>query len=290
MFTYHRQLPEGLRGVVMLVALDGWTDAGQAGTLAAAQLKDQFNADLLGTFDADRLYDYRDRRPLLDIERGILGDPEWPALELWHLAPAGGPDLLLVTGAEPDLSWKSLCDAVVEIADDAGAERYVGLGAVPGPVPHTRPVRLISTSSDEELLEQVGRPHEEVVVPASCQVVLETALRDAGLATLGLWARIPHYVAGEYPAGAQTLLFRLANYLELEVDSSVFDAEIIDHRTKLDVAAAGSPEITNHIESLEEIYDDDLLDDQGLGGGPLPTGDQIAAEFERFLRDEDDAE
>ncbi|MDX1659742.1 MAG: PAC2 family protein [Nitriliruptorales bacterium] len=290
MFIYHRQLPEGLRGVVMLVALDGWTDAGQAGTLAAAQLKDQFNADLLGTFDADRLYDYRDRRPLLDIERGILGDPEWPALELWHLAPAGGPDLLLVTGAEPDLSWKSLCDAVVEIADDAGAERYVGLGAVPGPVPHTRPVRLISTSSDEELLEQVGRPHEEVVVPASCQVVLETALRDAGLATLGLWARIPHYVAGEYPAGAQTLLFRLANYLELEVDSSVFDAEIIDHRTKLDVAAAGSPEITNHIESLEEIYDDDLLDDQGLGGGPLPTGDQIAAEFERFLRDEDDAE
>ena len=285
MFTYHRDLPDGLDRVVMLVSLDGWTDAGQAGTLAAQQLKQQFRANLVGTFDADRLYDYRDRRPLLDIERGVLGDPEWPALELWHLAPPDGPDLLLITGAEPDLSWKSLCDAVVGIAEDSGAHRYVGLGAVPGPVPHTRPVRLISTSSDEELLEQVGRPHEEVVVPASCQVVLETALRDAGLTTLGLWARIPHYVAGEYPAGAQALLFRSAKYLDLDVDSSVFDSEIIDHRTKLDVAAAGSPEITNHIEQLEEVYDDDLLDDQGLGG-PLPTGDQIAAEFERFLRDE----
>ncbi|MDX1621512.1 MAG: PAC2 family protein [Nitriliruptorales bacterium] len=289
LFTYRQPLPDGLDRPVILAALDGWTDAGQAGTLAAQQLRDEFPSTLLGAFDSDQLYDYRDRRPLLDIERGILGDPEWPALELWHIAPPDGPDLLLVTGAEPDLSWRRLSDAVVSITQDAGATRYVGLGAVPGPVPHTRPVRLISTSSDIDVLEQLGRPHEQVIVPASCQVVLETALRDAGVVTVGLWARIPHYVAGEYPAGAQTLLLRTSEYLDFELDTTSFDSEVIEHRTKLDVAAAGSPEISTHIEQLEELYDDDLLDDQGLGG-PLPTGDQIAAEFERFLRDEQDGD
>lgn len=287
LFTYRHSLPEDLDRTVLVVALDGWTDAGEGGTLAAQQLREQFPATRLGAFDSDQLFDYRDRRPLLDIERGILGDPEWPALELWHVAPPDGPDLLLVTGSEPDLSWQRLSAEIVTLAQNADAERYVGLGAVPGPVPHTRPVRLLSTSSDVELLERMGRPHERVVVPASCQVVLETALRDAGLTTLGMWARIPHYVAGEYPAGAQAILVRLADLLDLELDTSVFDADVVEHRTKLDVAAAASPEISGHIEQLEEIYDEDLEDDMGLGG-PLPTGDQIAAELERFLRDQTD--
>lgn len=285
LFNYHRSLPEDLDQAVLLVALDGWTDAGEGGTLAAYQLREQFPATLLGSFDSDQLFDYRDRRPLLGIERGLLGDPEWPALELWHVAPPDGPDLLIVTGSEPDLAWKRLADEIVAIAEAAGAERYVGLGAVPGPVPHTRPVRLIATSSDVDLLERMGRPHERVVVPASCQVVLETSLRDAGLTTLGMWARIPHYVAGEYPAGAQTLLVRAAEFLDIQPDTSVFDADVVEHRTKLDVAAAASPEISEHIEQLEEMYDQDLEDDMGLGG-PLPTGDQIAAELERFLRNQ----
>lgn len=282
-------LPDDVEDAVLVLALDGWTDAGQGGTLAAEQLLRQLPSDLLGSFDSDRLFDYRDRRPLLAIDEGMLADPEWPALDAWHVRPPDGPDVVLVSGAEPDFSWRTLCDELAGLCRQLDVRRYVGLGAVPGPVPHTRPVRMIATSSDEELLERMGRPHERVIVPASCQVVIEAAMRDAGLQTLGLWARIPHYVAGEFPAGAQTLLQRIDEHLGLDLDASVFDADVLEHRTKLDVAAAASPEITEHIGQLEQSYDADVPDDGGLTG-PLPTGDQIAAELERFLRDEADGE
>lgn len=156
---------------------------------------------------------------------------------------------------------------------------------MPGPVPHTRPVRLITTSSDPDLLNRYGRPHEQVVVPASCQVLVETAMRDAGLRTLGLWARVPHYVAGEYPAASSALLRRFGDHLNLEIDTEALDDSARDHETRLHEAAEGSPEVQSHIEALEGAYDADVADDTGISG-PLPTGDQIAAELERFLRNQ----
>jgi hypothetical protein len=134
-------------------------------------------------------------------------------------------------------------------------------------------------------IERIGRPHERVVVPASCQVVVETALRDAGLETVGLWARVPHYVGGEYPEGAQAILDRFRMHLGLSVDLSRLDDDVKEQRSRLDVAAQGSDDVRAHIAQLEEFYDSDSgavrLE------GPLPTGDEIAAEFEQFLRDQD---
>ncbi len=276
---------DDLRDPVVVIAMDGWTDAGRGGTLAVEQLREQYTTVRLGAFDSDRLYDYRDRRPLLSIDEGELGDPEWPELEVLRVTPSDGPELLVVTGGEPDFAWRQLSADVAELAERFGARRYVGLGAVPGPVPHTRPTRVISTSSDGSLLAELGRPHEQVIVPASCQVVLETALRDVGLTTLGLWARVPHYVAGEYPAGARALLERLSAYLHVRIDLQPLDAPIEENRSKLDLAAGSSPEITEHVGQLEAAYDEDLDEGGGLGG-PLPTGDQIAAELERYLRDQ----
>jgi hypothetical protein len=278
-------LPQ-LRGdAVLVVALDGWTDAGRGGTLAAEQLRDQWPTRHLGRFDSDALYDYRDRRPLLAIDEGVLGDPDWPALDVHLIEPPEGPPVVLLEGAEPDFSWQALCADLVELTDELGVTRYIGLGAVPGPVPHTRPVRIITTSSDPVLLDRLGRPHERVVVPASLQSIIESWLRDVGIATLGLWARVPHYVAGEYPLAAQVLLQRLGDQLGTKLDTGALDPEIVANRERLDVAAAGSPEIVDHIEQLEQVYDDDVADDAGMSGG-LPTGDQIAAELERFLRNQ----
>lgn len=287
LLTIDTDLSDALRDPVLAVALDGWTDAGQGGSLAADALREQLPARRVGGFDPDALFDYRDRRPVLGIDRGMLDDPEWPSLDVWLLQPDSGPDLVFVAGGEPDFAWRAIARDVVELADMVGARRHLGLGSVPGPVPHTRPVRIIATSSDEALLERVGRPHEQVVVPASLQVILEAALRDAGLTTLGLWARIPHYVAGEYPAGAQMLVQRAAEHLGLPLDAAVFDTDVLEHRTRLDFAASSSPEVTSHIDSLEEAYDADVADSGGLSG-PLPTGDQIAAELERFLRSKDE--
>jgi predicted ATP-grasp superfamily ATP-dependent carboligase len=276
-------LDETLADPVVILALDGWTDAGRAGSVAGETLREQWHATRVGAYDADALYDYRDRRPILSIDRGRLGDPMWPALEVFQLDTGTATQVLLVQGGEPDFGWRQLCADLTELVRLTGATRYVGLGAVPAPVPHTRPTRIVTTGSDEAVLGRYGRPHEPLTVPASCQVVVEASLRDAGLTTLGMWARIPHYVAGEYPAGGHALLRHLADLLKVDVDLADLLAEARAHRQRLDVAATSSEEVQEHIRQLESAYDEDL-GDQGGGLGPLPSGDEIAAELERFLR------
>lgn len=280
---------------VLVVAFDGWTDAGEGGSLAAAALREAFDPTPVGAFPSDALFDYRDRRPALDIDRGELGAIDWPEVRVELLTPASGPPLLLVTGAEPDLSWQQVGADLVELCALTGARRYVGLGAVPGPIPHTRSVQLIATSSDPELLERIGRPHEQVTVPASAQVAIEALLRDAGLTTLGLWVRIPHYVAGEYPEAARALLEQLSSHLGTPVDLSGFDSDIADHRSRLDVAAQGSEEVREHVAQLEALYDAEVeAQRQAAESGEerepaiteeqVPTADALAAEIERFLQ------
>ncbi len=282
-----RALDQNLRDPVIVVALDGWTDAGRCGTTALELLQDGYESRVIGRFDPDALFDYRDRRPLLEIDRGLLGDPEWPALELVQVSTPE-TSLLVITGNEPDLSWRSLCADIVALAEEAGAKRFIGLGAVPGPVPHTRPTRVVVTGSREELLEQLGRSQERIVVPASCQVIIESALRDAGITTLGLWARIPHYVAGEFPEGAHALASRFAEHLDLALDLEELAADAEEHRERLDEAAGASEEITDHIAELEAAYDASIGDTPFTG--PLPTGEEIAAELQRFLAQRGDAD
>jgi hypothetical protein len=280
---------------VLVLAMDGWTDAGEGGTLAADTLRDAFPPTRLGAFPSDALYDYRDRRPALAIDRGVLGSPEWPELVLELLTPPSGPPLLLVGGPEPDLGWRAIAADLIEFAWRVGARRYVGLGSVPGPIPHTRPVHVMCTSSDPELLDRIGRPHEEVVVPGSCQVAIEAELRDAGLDTLGLWVRIPHYVAGEYPEAARALLEQLSSYLGTPVDLGGFDEEIADNRSRLDVAAQGSDEVREHVEQLERLYDAEAEAERlataadprpspAITEEQVPSADDLAAEIERFLQ------
>lgn len=284
-------LPQDLHDAVLLIALDGWTDAGEGGTRAARELLEQLGATRLGQFDPDRLYDYRDRRPVLEIERGTLHRLDWPKLELHWIRPAGGGrDLLVLLGAEPDLAWRTIVGDVLDLAEQLGVKRSIGLGAVPGPIPHTRGSRLIVTSTEEAVFDRFGRPHEEVMVPASAQVALESELGDAGLAATGFWVRIPHYVATDYPEATQVLLRAVAQLLDLELVTDHLDTEITTQRGKLDEAAAGSPDVQQHIQMLEQAYDREVEeggdDASGIGTGPIPTGDQIAAELERFLRDE----
>jgi len=293
--TFDQDL-SGIRpDAVLLVAFDGWTDAGAGGTGAAEVLLAQHEARDVGRFDADALFDYRDRRPALDIDRGRLGSVRWPELHVQHLAPSSGPDLLLLSGPEPDLGWRSLASDLIELADMVGVRRYVGLGSVPGPLPHTRPVQMVCTSNDASLLERLGGPHEQMVVPASAQVAIEAELGAHGLTTLGMWVRIPHYVAGPYPEASRALLERLSAHLGTAVDLTELDRAIGENRQRLDVASTSSDEVREHVAQLERLYDAQATPPEGpLGldlqrGGPLtdvevPSGDELAAEIERFLR------
>ncbi len=276
--------PRGATALV--VSFDGWTDAGSAGTTAAAHLLEELPATQVGQVDPDRAFDFRDRRPMVPIDEGRFGAITWPAITLHRVEPVAGGPLLVLTGAEPDFAWQALGRDLVELSHAVGLEDYVGLGSVPGPVPHTRPVRVTTTSNDESLLLRFGRAHEKMLVPGSAQVTLEIILGDVGLRTLGMWARVPHYVAGDYPAAAAMLLRRVCEHLDLEVDLSDLDDEALQHADRLADAASESSEVTSHISALEGAYDADVADDSGLEG-PLPTGDQIAEELERFLRNRD---
>lgn len=280
---------------VVVVALDGWTDAGEGGTLAADALCEATDPVTLGWFPSDALYDYRDRRPPLSIDSGELGTPDWPEISVELLRPASGPPLVLIGGQEPDFRWRTIVQDVLELARLIGARRYVGLGSVPGPIPHTRPVHVMCTSNEPTLLDRIGRPHEDVVVPASCQVVIEAELAHEGFSTLGLWVRIPHYVAGEYPEAARALLEQLTSHLGTPVDLSTFTEEIDDNRSRLDVAAQGSDEVREHVEQLERMYDAETeaeriasAADDPFGSAiteeQVPTADDLGAEIERFLQ------
>jgi hypothetical protein len=154
---------------------------------------------------------------------------------------------------------------------------------------------VICTSSDPELLERFGNPHEQIVVPASCQVAIEAVLSEAGVVTLGLWVRIPHYVAGDYPDAARALLERFSAHLGTPVDLSSFDEAVASNRAKLDVAAASSEEVTEHVRQLERLYDAEQEaerlatrgDDAGaptLTEEQVPSADELGAEIERFLK------
>jgi hypothetical protein len=170
---------------------------------------------------------------------------------------------------------------------------------VPGPIPHTRPVQVICTGSDTDVLDRIGRPHEQVVVPASCQVALETLLRDTGVETLGLWVRVPHYVAGEYPEAARALLEQLSAHLGTPVDLSAFDEEVAEQRARLDVAAQGSDEVRDHVAQLERLYDaeqeaerlataTDVAEEPQMSEDQVPSAEDLAAEIERFLQGRSD--
>ena len=277
---------------VLVVALDGWTDAGMGGTTAAEHLRERLGAVRLGTFDVYALYDYRDRRPALDIDRGRLGEVRWPELAVDLISPASGPQLVLVSGPEPDLSWRGLTDDLADLAGRWDLRRYVGFGSVPGPIPHTRPVRVVCTSNDPVLLARMGAAHERMTVPASCQVAIEAGLGAQGLTTLGMWVRIPHYVGGVYPDAARALLERLSAHLGTHVDLSALDRDMVENRQRLDAAASSSAEVRAHVAELERLYDDLDLE---AGTGPedvaaplsdveVPSGDELAAEIEQFLR------
>jgi hypothetical protein len=278
---------------VLVVALDGWTDAAGAGSGAAETLR-AFPSERVAEFPPDALYDYRDRRPQLSIDRGRLDQLTWPELVVELVTPPSGPPLLLVHGAEPDLAWQACAADLLELAATVGATRYVGLGSVPGPIPHTRPVQVVCTGNDDEVLDRMGRPHEQMIVPASCQVAWEAMFAAAGLQTLGLWVRIPHYVAGGYPEASRSLLERFSAHLGTPVDLTVFDPLIEENRAKLDVAASSSDEVADHVHQLEQLYDAEAEAERAVGGlgdarptfteDEVPTAEELGAEIERFLR------
>jgi hypothetical protein len=266
-------LPQ-LDGPIVLAAFDGWVDAGSAATSALEVLA--AGGTLIADFDPDQLFDYRSRRPTLEIRDGRLSSLTWPELTLTH-ARHGGRDLLILTGAEPDDRWRRFGADVMELLGQLDVRGWVSLGAIPAAVPHTRAVTILGTEARRGLLKGGVAPGPTGLlrVPAAALSWLEMAASEAGIAAVGYFAQVPHYVTGPYALAAVELMRAVERHLDVELPHGDLPEEARTLRIRLDAAAAADESTRAYVERLESMVDESRL----------PEGDDLIADIERFLRD-----
>ncbi len=272
---------------VLILALDGWIDAGLGAANARASLLSTMSPRTVARFDSDELLDHRARRPTMHLVEGVVTGLTWPAVELQAASDERANDVLLLVGAEPDHAWRAFTTSVVDLALDLQARLVVGLGAYPAPVPHTRPARLAVTASDPALATN-NLVRATVDVPAGVQAAIERRAYEMGLAAVGLWAQVPHYLAAmPYPPASVALLEGLGTVAGLRVGNDALRSEADATRERVDALVNENEEHKEMVHQLEVSVDaEQESTDTALGVGPLPSGDELAAELERFLRDQ----
>ncbi len=278
-----------LESPVLVVCLLGWIDAGVGGATAMEALEAEVADVEVATFDADRFIDYRARRPVMQLREGVNERLLWPETKLRAGHDSAGNAVLLLSGHEPDTAWRVFVDAACTLAVDLGARMMVGLGAYPFSAPHTRAARLSMSASTAELAASLPFGRNSVDVPAGVQAAIEHRFGELGLPALGLWAQVPHYVSNfPYPASSVALLDGLHEVAGLTVQADHLRQAATVHRQQLDELVAGNDEHVAMVRQMEAAFDAEQTGDAGLlaPGGNLPSGDELAAELERFLRDQ----
>jgi proteasome assembly chaperone (PAC2) family protein len=287
---------------VLVHSLSGFLDAGQAGRLAVDHLLGTLEHRVVATFDLDDLYDYRARRPRMTFLTDHFAAVDLPTLELVEVVDAAGVPFLLLHGQEPDHAWQRLTQAVGELVDRFGVRLTVGMHAIPWPVPHTRPVDVTAHATDSALVKAHAPWVGSLEVPGHLSGMIELHLGDTGHTAMGFAAHVPHYlVSAEYPSASVTLLAHVsaASGLTLPTDELADAADQALHEIAAQIAQ--NPENVAAVESLEAQYDavassreleGSVGDDDAspMSASDLPTGDEIAAQVERFLADMDSRE
>jgi proteasome assembly chaperone (PAC2) family protein len=271
---YRLDPPDDLVAPTLVAAFDSWIDAGAASSTAAGQLAD--GGDIVVEFDGDALFDYRSRRPTLEIVDGRMAELTWPALTI-RRRRIDERDLLVLSGAEPDFRWHEFASSVVEIARQLGVALWISLGAIPAAVPHTRSTYVLGSTSEPGLLlgDVAPGPAGTLRVPSAAISVLEHAIGQAGIPAIGYYAQVPHYISGPYPAAAVELVRAVGRHLGAEIPITALADDAKELRSRLDAAAALEETTRSYVERLEAMVDEERL----------PAGEDLISEIERFLRD-----
>jgi len=275
-------------GPVLVHALEGFSDAGHAIRLAAEHLKDSLDTELVASFAIDDLLDYRSRRPVMTFKTDHFTSYQEPQLGLYALRDAAGTPFLLLAGLEPDLQWERFVTAVRLLAERLEVRRTIGLGTIPMAVPHTRPVSMTAHSNDRDLIADHQPWVGEVQVPASVSNLLEYRMAQHGHEAVGYTVHVPHYLAQtDYPAAAQALLEQVAKSADLEIPLNALAEAAAVVREKVDEQVEASPEVAQVVGALESQYDAFVAAQENRSllarDEDLPSGDELGAEFERFL-------
>ncbi len=285
-FAVDGQLPS-LDAPVLIVQFAGWIDASGAAAAAMELISGESGARRLISFDADTFIDYRARRPMMELREGVNTNIDWMLPEMRVGADANGRDVLLLSGPEPDMAWNHFCETVGELASQLGVRRMVGLGAYPFGAPHTRPVGITATSADPAVIDRLDLSRSTLDAPAGVQSILEHVLHRRGIEAVSLWAQVPHYVASmAYPLASAALVQALCAETGLVFDSSRLRRESAVQRERLDQLVANNPDHAGMVSQLESAYDEmhgpPVVEDEP----EIPTVDELAAEVEQFLRDQ----
>lgn len=274
--------PDDLRAPAMVCAFQGWNDAGDAASSAVSFLASSLQARRFARIDSEEFYDFQSNRPSVQFNDENEREIVWPAVEVFEAsAPRAPRDLVLVQGVEPSLRWRSFTRHIVDLAEALGVQVVVSLGALLGDVPHTRPVAMSGHATDPALMERLGMQGSTYEGPTGIVGVLHAACAQAGLPSASLWAGVPHYVAAATnPKAALALVRRVEGLIGVSVDVSELESAAADYERQVGLAVQSDPDIQAFVERLEQAAESD----EQVAPEDVPSGDAIAREFQRFLR------
>jgi proteasome assembly chaperone (PAC2) family protein len=284
--------PEERRGLVLINDLAGDFDAAHATALTGAHLLASLPHRVIARFDADGLVDYRAHRPRMTFNGDHFESFTAPEILLYAVEDDAGEEFLLLHGAEPDYAWERFTAAVLDLVRRFGVTTVVALQSIPMPVPHTRPVTVTAHATRRQLIESYPIYWGEMRLPGNISALLELRLGEAGVDALGVAAHVPHYLAqATYPAASVTLLEHLSRLTGLHLPTEALREAAEANRTEIDEQISGSAENAAVVAALEEQFDSFTAAHESTGllgpAGEMPSADELGAEFERFLADQD---
>lgn len=277
--------PEFASAPVMVLAFGGWNDAGEAATGAVMWLREVLGAETFVNLPGDAYYDYQQVRPIVTVEDGLVRDVSWPKVSLSATTEPPAP-LVLAHAFEPQYLWQEFCSEIVSVARDSGVKLVIFLGALLADVPHTRPAPMVATASSDTVRMRVGVDGANYIGPTGIVGAAAKAFADAGFDTVGIWASASHYVSAEAnPNAMLSLLEKVHHVCGIDLDLENLEATVEAWRKRVDEAMADHPDVSAYVRMLERRVD---AGDEGaaLRAEDLPSGEELADELQRFLRDQ----
>ena len=270
-----------LRRPVLIAAFRGWNDGGQGATLGGGYLARQWGAEAFAEIDSENFYDFQAVRPNVSLDEGLTRKLEWPSNTFLHAPiPDLDRDAVVLLGVEPNLRWKTYSQLVLDLAQELGVEMVVTLGSLLADVPHTRPAPVSAAASDPALVEELGVEPSRYEGPTGILGVLLDACRRAGIPSVSLWAAVPHYVSlAPSPRAALALCRRLGELVRTDIDLAELEQAAEEYNEQVTEAVASDAETSAYVEELERRVD--LME----AAEELPSGESLAAELTRFLRE-----
>jgi proteasome assembly chaperone (PAC2) family protein len=276
--------PDGLRAPAMVCSFQGWNDAGDAASTATAFLAQALDAERFAQIDTEEFYDFQANRPHVKIDETQARVISWPSVEIFEArAPRAHRDLVIVQGTEPSMRWRSFSALIVDLAEALDVQLVVTLGGLLADVPHSQPVAMTGFASDPAMMERLGLKASSYEGPTGIVGVLHASCAQAGLPSASVWASVPHYVAAAAsPKAALALLRKLELMVGVSVDVSELEEAAGEYEHQVGLAVQSDPDIQAFVERLERRAAEDRQ--TSISPQDLPSGDLLAREFQRFLR------